>query len=273
MGLPQTDYQNKNNVLHGACMLEVSSDGISWVNCGALNEVKFTENLQVSKIETDNVSDDYAVTDQTSTIEAVQLELFDEDVRAIIRSSIDTVVDVAGVLVEDYLDVTASGDWAYSKFIPFGKENASGLAPTINSIAGGTDGPLVLNTDYFVMKDGTDWGYYVIDSATVTTEAQTMTVDMDYTPVASRTIHSGGMGTLPEFWVRLTNEDPNVGSGRLVKWTFYRCQLGKGYEIAYKKYNDEDDRDGNPIMFNALLDSDRTAGQQLYFITNDEPAA
>ncbi len=274
MAMPQTETQNVNNILHGACKLEVSSDGISYVNAGALNEVKWTENLQVSKTEIQNVADTYSVTDQTVTIEALQIELFDEPVRLIMRGALDTVVTVAGVLVEDYLSVTASGSWNYSKFIAFDKQNGDGTQPTVNSVTGGTNGALVLNTDYFIMKDDDGiWGYYVIDSATVTTEAQTMTADIDYTPSASRTVYSGGVSTLPEIFIRITNEDPNVGSGRLVKWTFYKCQLGKGVEIAYKKYNDENDMVENPISFNAILDTTRDAGKQLYDYSNDEPSA
>jgi hypothetical protein len=96
---------------------------------------------------------------------------------------------------------------------------------------------------------------------------------MDYTPSASRTIFTGGKSGLPEIWIRITNEDPNVGDGRLVKWIFYRCQLGKGIEIAFKKYNDENTKVENPISFNAILDVSRDAGKQLYEQINDEPDA
>ncbi len=124
--------------------------------------------------------------------------------------------DTAGSIVNNHSQVIAAG-WAYNKFIPFDKANGNGTVPTIDSVTGSVDGALVSETDYFLGRnDSGDWGIFVKDSSTVTTLAQTITVQFDYTPNASENITFPLTFTeSPRLYVKITAED-ETGKERVI---------------------------------------------------------
>jgi len=84
----------------------------------------------------------------------------------------------------------SSGSWNYNNFIRITNQNGDGSAITVNSVTGATDGLLVAGTDYYVgQNDDGEYGIFIIDSATVTTETQDITIDYDYTPNSSIGFH------------------------------------------------------------------------------------
>jgi hypothetical protein len=100
--------------------------------------------------------------------------------------------DIAGTPVAGANQVVSSGSWAYEQVIELSGQNASGAQPTINSVTGSVDGALVLDTDYFVAKTPSGkWGVYVTDSLTVSTEAQSITINSDYTPASAKKMTAG----------------------------------------------------------------------------------
>ena len=273
MAIPQTT-ENLTTEINGAIMLEVAEIGSDvWYDAGAVNGAKFTENMQISKIESQNVSDRYLTTDQTATIEFEQLEIMNDNVRQILRSTLDNVVNTPATPVSAYNETVKSGSWNFNSPILLEKQNGNLALITPTSITGGVDGVLTIDDDYFVGVN--DKGQTIItpvDGSNFTTESQDLVFVYDYTPTASRKVTSGGMSAVPEFQLRLTNTDPdNDGSERVLTWHFYRCQIGKGYELEFKKYNDEDPRVSNPVSINALLDSSRPANDQLYFMSDTNP--
>lgn len=268
MAQAQTDYINKRHVLRGACIYSIREYGSSgtFLNLGALDGCKITENLQITTQETQNVADEYALTDQTGTIEGSMFETMFEDAREIMRNGIDLTTNVPGTPVVGGTQSVSSGSWSYEQFIPFTNKNANGTVPTNITVTASVDGALVEGTDFFVMyTDADGWGFYVIDSATVTTETQDLALTMDYTPASAREVTSGGVDVLPFFELKVTQVYPD---GLNVEWLFYKCQIGAGQEFEFKKYNDEDDRLMSPITINAILDTSRTSGDQLYKLTD-----
>lgn len=271
MANPQTEYQNKNHILHGAVKIEASPDGStgSWVDAGGVNGAKIKENLQVSKQEADNVAPEYVVTDQDADIEFTQIESMSEAVRAIIRGSIDTVENTPGTEVSGYTQDIAANSIDIDDFFEFDKQNGNGTEPSSISIAKDPDGsPISLaeGTDYLVAKN--KQGKYGIvpisGSAWDVTEIQRIT--MTYTPNASRTVYSGGKATLPTFYIRFTNTNEN---NKIVRWNFPKVQIAEGFELAFKKYNEEDDRVTNPVKMKAIQDITRDQGKQLYWIEDE----
>lgn len=149
-------------------------------------------------------------------IEGSFLENADRDLIDLLLGG--TPADVAGSIVNNYSQVEASGAWAYNTFIPFDFQDGDGTAPVVDSVTGGTDGALVLNTDYMLVKNAQgQWGIIVIDSATVTTLAQTMTIQFDYTPNASENLTIPVTFTESErLYVKITATDETGLKDRII---------------------------------------------------------
>lgn len=171
-----------------------------------------------------------------------------------------TVTNTAASIVNNHQYVVASGDWAYSQFIPFDEQNGDGSQPTVDSVTGGTDGALVLNTDYFVMKNEQGlWGVYVINSVTVTTEAQTLTIQTDYTPAASKTLKMGDASA--------TMTPKIVQFSKTIATKVFRARLWSATNDAglTLMFNDSagDEPASMPVTMTGGIDTTRAAGEQL----------
>ncbi len=129
-----------------------------------------------------------------------------------IMKGIVTRTTVAGTPVAGATQTESSGDWGYDDPIIIENQNGNGTELTINSVTGGTDGALVEGTDYFVGTDSLGQTVVtIIDSATVTTEAQDMVIDYDYTPNASQTVSGGTSKVATERYVKIVGpsaDDP-----------------------------------------------------------------
>lgn len=111
----------------------------------------------------------------------------------------DEYTTTAAAIVNNHTYAVPSGSWTYDNFIAFDHQNGDGSKITPDSVTGSTDGLLVLNTDYFIVKDENGlWGITVLDSATVTTQTQTMTIVFDYTPAASKNMRFKSSNFIPD---------------------------------------------------------------------------
>lgn len=267
MALPQTT-ENTSYVLYGPVKIEVSatSNFAGAVDIGAANGIKITEGMKVSKLENDNAVDRKKVTEQTLTIEWEQNEYLNEAAKAIMRGDIDTIVTTPGSLVSGVSQVIYSGSWVYNQFTPFEHQNGSGASISITSVTAATNGVLVAGTDYFEVKDDNgNYGIIVVDSATVTTQSQNITIVYSYTPTAQVEYYTGGKETLENFYIRLTNEDEN---GKIVQWkSLGIANITKGEEITFPKYNADDDRVKVPMAVEVTQDITLDKGKQLYVRT------
>jgi len=87
----------------------------------------------------------------------------------------------AGANVPTQAYTQSSGAWTYNTAFVLPYKNAAGTKVVINSLTGGTDGPLVEDTDFFVgLNDKGETTITIIDSATVTTETQDLVFSIDY---------------------------------------------------------------------------------------------
>jgi len=263
MANPQTTA-TPAQILYGAVKIEVSSASnfAGAVDIGAVNGAKYTEDMKISTLEFQNVVEIDTVTEQSGMIEFEQMQLLNEAARVIMRGTLDTVTPVPGSAVTGATQTVYSGAWGYNTFEPLDHQNGSGAAVSVTSVTGSTNGLLVAETDYFVVKnDDGIYGIMVKDSATVTTIAQNLAIVYDYTPSASVIYTTGGTSALPYFYVRMTNTDEN---GKIVKWeTLGKCNLAKGDEIVFKKYNADDTRVPVPVSIKVRQDITLTAGAQL----------
>ena len=146
--------------------------------------------------------------------EGTFLEIFDRDLIQLLFGG--TPSDVAGSAVNNFQQVIGVG-WAYSQFNKLSGQNANGTAPNIDSVVGSVDGALVANDDYLLTKDiNGNWGITILDSATVSTLNQTITVQYDYTPNASEVlVVPMTFQESPRLYCKITAEDDN-GKERVI---------------------------------------------------------
>lgn len=139
-----------------------------------------------------------------------QLVEMDMTSYSIIDDGLVVLSNTPGSLVAGEEQVIASGGWAYNSPVLIENQNGDGSVVTVNSVTGSVDGALVANTDYFIGLDSQgNCVITLINSVTITTLAQTITIDYDYTPNASKNVTFNDFGTKIEKVARITNTDEN----------------------------------------------------------------
>ncbi len=265
--MSQTTVQRQNAIRFGSAKFEIGDSIGALSNIGALRNVKAVESWDEVLVESGNAGVLLKkIKNQKLTLSADYLEP-DMEALNIIRGGIDTYSTVAGVLVNNAIQTVLSGAWSYNTFIPFIYENGDGTAPNIDSVTGSTDGALVAETDYFLSQDAQGrWGIFVKDSVTVTTEAQNLVIQMDYTPAASKKLSSGGKFTIDAKVIRLTNTNE---AGKTLVIVVYNAYNSKALELNFPDDN-ADDVMIVPLGLVAEVDASRSAGDQLYEITDQQ---
>jgi len=255
-----TTYENSGDVLRGSAALSVSPYQAvpSWSAIGGQIGLELTRDLQTTEEEVDDAQGTLTIYKDEWDISFNRVEVLTKAVSEIVYG-FDTFTDVAGALVSGATQVVASGDWVYDKLMIIENQNGDGSDVTVNSVTGGTDGPLVLNTDYFVAQDALgNTCVYVIDSATVTTEAQTITIDYDYTPDAYYTqTNNTSTVEMPNlmFRAQMKNDD-----GKQMELIFYKCQLSEAGALSLQSDNVEERRLQEPLTFRAKADGTYNSG-------------
>ena len=284
MATNQTTAQNPKSIKIGSVAAYYSTDsGSSFTNVGVGDGFAFTEEMTALDSSPDNgVAPDIlrGVATQTSTVTG---NLWEYDLTKLnaIRGGIDVLSTVASSLVSGEVQTIASGDWSYDIPITLAGQNQSGLVPTINSVTLGTDGAIVLLTDYVVVKLPTgDFAISILDSVTVTTEAQTVAIDTDYTPSASTTLSTGGLSSMTPIWWRFVNliadiadatdaaANAGISTGdaiyRKTTFDFYSCTVNAGDAMTFKSKDDTSPQNPYVLSLLAEIDPDRsTLGDQL----------
>lgn len=266
--MAQTSVQNSTAIRFGSGKLEIGDDVGSLVNLGAMRGIKFTEEFDKISIMSDNAGEIYAgIRNHKAIIEGELMEINLTNLNNI-RGGIDSYGTIAGDAVSGHSYTVASGDWNYNVFIEFDYQNGDLSKITPTSVTGGTNGALVLNTDYMIVQDaGTQhWGIIVIDSTTVTTESQTIAIVYNYTPAASKYLKSGGKLTISPKVVRITNTDANTKYFRI---TVYKATNAQGITLELVA-DDSEDPNVVPIKLEGVCDVTRTAGDQLFIIEDTQ---
>lgn len=207
--MSQTTIQQMASIRKGSVRVLVGDDFSSLVDIGALRNPVFNSLVENQSIQFDNVDDLKKFVNGKKVQVTFDLAEINLTNIAALDDGLMTLSTVAAAIVNNHPQVEASGAWGYDTFIALDFQNGDGTLPTIDSVVASTNGALVLNTDYFVVKQGNTWGIVVRDSATVTTTAQTITITYDYTPAASKKITFADSGTKVLKCLRIINTDEN----------------------------------------------------------------
>jgi hypothetical protein len=161
---------------------------------------------------------------------------------------------------EDYL----AGAWALETFIPFVNQNAAGTVPASISVANA--GALTLDTDYLIIQAGSQWGVYILDTAS-TDIAETLEINYTYTPAAKEIIKVGSSSVdITAYEVRLRK--PIEGTDKYQTMYIYSAANEGGFTFGFPRY-DVDDVPFQEINLVGTVDTSRTDMDQLFRIERD----
>jgi hypothetical protein len=265
--MSQTTIQRSGAIKLGSAKVEVGDDVGSLKNLGAMRGITLSESWDKVEVESDNagIIKEYIKNQRvaiTANLIEIDLEMLDE-----IRGGIDTYSTVDGTPITGHSQVVSSGDWGYNDFIKLEHQNGDNSEITPTSVTGSVDGSLVEDTDYYVgVNERGESGIFIIDSATVTTESQNITIVFDYTPAVSKKLTSGGKKTISPKVVRLTNTNEE---GKDLQITVYYAFVEEGITLEFPSDEAEDVMVA-PINLVGKVDVDRTAGDQLYEIIDEQ---
>jgi len=263
----QTTVQKVNSIRFGSCKIEIGDGVESLEDVGIVKNVKFTEELTFTDRGADNAELVRFLRKVRAVVTGDQEEL-DLSVLFKVRGEMDTYSTVAGTPVSGAEQVVVSGDWGYNDFILIENQNHDLSALTINSVTGSEDGLLTEDTDYFVGQDPIGrTGIFIIDSANVTTESQSITIDYDYTPAAKRVLESGGnLIQLTPKVVRLTNTNQE---GKTYKLTLWKAYYNANFDITFQPDEGEEPA-VNPFSLLGVPDTSRAVGKQVWTMEDEQ---
>lgn len=248
--------------------LAVSTDsGSSYTDVGAFTGgINISHEFDKIQIELGNAAKtDPLIKNQTLTAAPTPLVSWDLETIEKLGGGIYNYTSTAATIVSGAEQVVASGAWGYNDFIKITNQNGDLSAITINSVTGGTNGALVAGTDYFAGTNSNgESGIFVIDSTTVTTEAQTITINYDYTPVAKKKITAGDSSLVFEDYILRIRHYSDVARTLVDAEMFiWKAAVDSGLAFNIKGVNEEGLNEIT-MAFTANVDSTKSAGTQLF---------
>jgi len=205
--MSQTTVQQLAAIRKGSVRVLVGDDFSSLVDIGALRNPVFTSLVENQSIVFDNVDELKKFVNGKKVQVSFDLAEINFSNLAVLDSGFVNVETIAGSLVEDAVQTVNIG-WAYNKFIEIENQNGNGETILIDSVTGATDGLLVEGTDYYKSQNEKGkWGIFIIDSATLTTLNQNISIVYDYTPNASKKVTFSESGNKILKAMRLINTD------------------------------------------------------------------
>lgn len=247
--------------------LAISLDDVAFTDMGAFTGgVTVAHNFDKIETELGNKAKVCArVKNQTMAVAPTPLVTHDLEALTKIGGGMYNYTAIAGTAVPGATQTATSGTWNYNKFIKIENQNYDISAITVNSVTGGTDGLLVVDTDYYIGQNAAgEYGIFVIDSATVTTEAQDMVIDYDYTPSSGKQMTGGDSSIqLSRYTVRLRHYTDDAKTIYDMEMLIFKSDVDAGLQFNFKGVN-EDGLNEITMAFTGNVDDTRTSGEQLF---------
>ena len=275
---PVTSVAYPNSITYDSCKWEYSSDGISWTSLGVARGVTFTENIETSKIQTDNGPDiSEQIGEHTCIISANLLEMYLPNLAAI-RGGIDTVSVTSADATTD-TDVYTTGSIDYGDIIWLENQGATDTLAAVSAVksvdTGGTCTTLDSTRDYYVLTDTSNRnrrGIVLLSTASggAFSDTEGVRVKYVYGAINSRTMSAGGLNAISAKWHRLTNAKIIGGVTKYKYITIYSGTISKGLEFAFKSANESDSVLEMPFEVMGKIDTSRSVGDQLFIIEDEQ---
>jgi hypothetical protein len=256
--------------------LEVSTDsGSSWEDVGVMSDgVSWTLNYDLSEIENGNQADpDAQAKNMSVSISPTSLRSWGTDVMAKLSAGLITREAVAGTLVSGASQIVSSGDWGFNEGILIDGQNANGTAPSINSITGSVNGAGA-SDDYDVYKGAGGWYIVPLDGTNFDTEAQSMTINYDYTPAEGSYLYAGTSSKVLDYiQARVRHYTDDALTLYDYEALFYRVRPDAGAIVMTKSGAlSGNGLDEWTVALTGELESGNTDGRQLFRIYQADSA-
>lgn len=199
------------------------------------------------------------IKNMTATASFNMMQLYLPNIQRLLDGAA-TASQTAGTLVSGATQVVASG-WVNDKLIRIEGQNSDGSAPTINSVTGSTSGSGTADDDYTVVQ-GNDGLWYIVlrtDGTASFATSETITVDYDYTPAASRSLSMGAKSA--ELTPKIVEFEKTIG-GKLFRVRLWSAVNTNGIQFAFPP-SDNDSPTTIPVELEGSLDTSRASGGQL----------
>lgn len=177
-----------------------------------------------------------------------------------------TASQVEASLVEGAEQVVASG-WTAGQLIRLTGQNGDGSAPTINSVTASSSGPGAADDDYVLVKaaDGLWYIAFRTDGTATFATSESITIDTDYTPAASRSLKMGSKSA--ELTPKIVEIEKTIG-GKIFRVRLWSAVNTNGITIAFPPA-DNDSVATIPIELEGSIDTTKSDGEQLLDIYDE----
>jgi hypothetical protein len=269
---PTTGKARNNTLFRGSCKIEVSQTGLtgSWIDVGLARSVVFNETIESAGIQADNApEEEFGVSNQEVEIDFSGLE-FNLAVMNLIRGGID-LLTASSAVASSVTDTFTSGSLVKGRIIYPSDQAQKSSQTSIQTVKGVRTSDNDTHTytkpaDWEVFVDAADRkGIYIKTTGSVGTSRK-IKVHYHYTKVTKYKMTSGGLTDVSPRWWKLTNRQIVSGTVKERVFCVYSGSLVQGMNLAFKSSRDQDNVLEIPIKIKAVLDTSRTAGDQLFFI-------
>ncbi len=273
----QTTPQLLNAVTMGSAKIEMRAYGSTgaYTDLGLASGIEFTETIEPAELKADNASP--IIVDLLEHSATVKFDMLEQDLAKIYAlrggvGGLDTYDTQAAsaVSVTDELHVLTGTAPAGLVAVPLNYKNGDGTIVTSITVKDAAGTSAVLGTDY-TLSLGSDGYTYIarVTGSTVITDGDTAKVSYSYTPLANKSLSSGGKSTIGYLDIKLTNLKNIQGIDKSKTITVYKCQIQSGLDYKFPA-GDSADPLAYPVELKGYEDTTRTAGDQLYKIIDEQ---
>jgi hypothetical protein len=242
----------------------------AYTDLGLANGIEFTETITPAELKSDNGSPITLDLEEHSA--TVKFDLLEQDLTKIYAlrggtNGLDTygttAAEAATATNEEHVLSGVTG-------VRLNYKNGAGTIVTISAATDAAGTTAVLGTDYVKYVDGEGYTCVArVAASTVLTDGDTIKVTYSYTPLASKSLSTGGKSSIGYLEVKLTNVKNISGTDKTKTILVYKCQVQTGLDYKLPA-QDSTDPWAYPVELKAYDDATRTAGDQLFKIVDEQ---
>jgi hypothetical protein len=272
MSRAQTTPQLQNAITFGSCKVEYRTYGSTgaFTDLGLGTGISVEETVETAELTPDNGSPlALDLKEHSCTFKMNMWELDFAKIYALRggASGLDTYGTVAASSAtatnEEHVLSGVTG-------VRLNYRNGDGSIVTITAATDAAGTTAVLGTDYVKYVDGNGFTCVArVAASTVLTDGDTIKVTYSYTPLASKTWSTGGKSTIGYIELKLTNVKSINGSDKSKVITIHKAQIQSGLNLEFPA-GDSSDPVEYPLEFKAYDDATRTAGDQLFSVSDEQ---
>ena len=279
---PNTGQAHSGTYVWGSAKVEYSSNGSSWNNLGVARNVVFKENITKAMVQSDNSPNIIdRIGDQTVDVSFTLLELYLPALDAI--RGIDAISVTSADATTD-TDVHTTGEWAKGDIIWLENQGATDTLPSISAVqsvdTNNSCDTYESTADYTVITDSNTVppyrrGIQLTPAANGGgyNDTEALMIKYVYGAINARKLTSGGYTDLTQLYYRLTNAEVVSGTTKYRYFTVYSASISDGLNLAFKSSNESDSLLEIPISLTAIIDTDRSVGDQLFAVEDQRGTA